>query len=42
MLFVKIGARVLDLCLHKSSGPKWPKHGFFVPDPKFKTFFEIS
>ena len=28
VLFVKIGARVLDLWLDTSSGPKWPKCGF--------------
>ena len=28
VLFVKIGARVLDLWLDMSSGPKWPKCGF--------------
>ena len=27
-LFVKIGARVLDLWLDTSSGPKWPKVSF--------------
>ena len=28
VLFVKIGARVLDLWLDLSSGPKWPKYSF--------------
>ena len=42
VLFVKIGARVLDLWLDTSSGPKWPKCTFQVPGPKFKKFFEIS
>ena len=42
VMFVKIGARVLDLWLDTSSGPKWPKCTFQVPGPKFKKFFEIS
>ena len=42
VMFVKIGARVLDLWLDTSSGPKWPKCTFLVPGPKFKKFFEIS
>ena len=41
VLFVKIGARVLDLWLDTSSEPEWPKFSFLVPDSKVKTFFEI-
>ena len=41
-LFVKIAGRVLDIWLDMSSGPKWPKCIFWVPDPKVKKFFEIS
>ena len=41
-LFVKIAARVLDIWLDTSSGPKWPKCSFWVLDPKVKKFFEIS
>ena len=40
-LFVNIGARVLDLCLDMSSGPKWPKFSFYAPGSKVMTFFEI-
>ena len=28
VLFVKTGARILDIWLDTSSGPKWPKYGF--------------
>ena len=38
MLFAKIGARVLDLCLDMSSGPNWPKCSFEAPDPKVNFF----
>ena len=40
-LFVKIGARVLDLWLDMPSGPKWPKFSVLAQGPKVKTFFEI-
>ena len=42
VLFVKIEARVLDVWLDTSSGPKWPKCSFWAPDPKVKKFFVIS
>ena len=42
VLFVKIGARVLDLWLDTSSGPKLPNYNFKASDHKVKTFFEIS
>ena len=41
VLFVKIGARVLDLWLDMSSDPKWPKFSFLASGPKVKIFFEI-
>ena len=42
VLFVKIDARVLDLCTDTSSWPKRPECSFEVPGPKVKTFFQIS
>ena len=41
-LFEKIAAMVLDIWLDTSSGHKWPRCSFWVPDPKLKKFFEIS
>ena len=41
-LFEKIAAMVLDIWLDTSSGHKWPRCIFWVPDPKLKKFFEIS
>ena len=41
-LFVKIAASALDIWLDTSSGPRWLKCSFRVPDPKVKKFFEIS
>ena len=41
VLFVNIGAGVLDLWLDMSSGPKWPKFSSYAQDPKVKSFFEI-
>ena len=38
-LFVKIAARVLDIWLNTSSGPKWRKCSIWAPDPKVKLFF---
>ena len=42
VLFVKIGARVLDLRLDMSFELKWPKSGLQTPDPNAKICFEIS
>ena len=41
-LFLKVSAMVLDIWLDTSSGRKWPRCSFRVPDSKFKIFFEIS
>ena len=41
-LFEKIAAMVLDIWLDTSSGHKWPRCSFWVPDSKLKKFFEIS
>ena len=38
VLFVKIEARVLDVWLDTSSGPKWAKCSFWASDPKVKKF----
>ena len=40
-LFVKIGARVLDLLLDTSYGPKWPKCSFYAPGPKVNIFLRV-
>ena len=42
VLFLKIGARVLDLWFDTSFGPKWPKSIFSAPDTKVKEFCKIS
>ena len=41
-LFVKMAAMVLHIWLDTSSGPKWPRYSFWVPDPKVNKFFKIS
>ena len=33
-MFVKIGARVLNVRFNMFYGPKWPKCSFHAPDPK--------
>ena len=39
VLFVNIGARVLDLWLDMSSGPKWPKFSSLAPGPQVQDIF---
>ena len=41
VLFVKIGARVLDIWLDTSFGPKWPKFSFLAQDPKVMKFLKL-
>ena len=41
-LVCEVGATVMDVWLTTSSGPKWPKCSFQVPDTNVKKYFDIS
>ena len=41
-LVCEVGATVMDVWLTTSSGPKWPKCSFQVPDTNVKIYFDIS